>query len=132
MKTILTAAALALPLAGGAMAETLTVYTYDSFVSEWGPGPQIEKKFEAVCDCDLNFVAAGDGAALIGRVKLEGEGPGLRGPDFSGTRTRPGCCHPRKRRIAGRPCSRSWPTVVRAGRAGPERAGGGMPGAIGR
>ena len=74
MKTILTAAALALPLAGGAMAETLTVYTYDSFVSEWGPGPQIEKKFEAVCDCDLNFVAAGDGAALIGRVKLEGEG----------------------------------------------------------
>ena len=25
---------------------TLTVYTYDSFVSEWGPGPIIEEKFE--------------------------------------------------------------------------------------
>ena len=24
----------------------LTVYTYDSFASEWGPGPAIEKAFE--------------------------------------------------------------------------------------
>ena len=23
----------------------LTIYTYDSFISEWGPGPAIEKKF---------------------------------------------------------------------------------------
>lgn len=67
------AAACAFALAGGASAnETLTVYTYDSFVSDWGPGPLIEKKFEAVCDCDLNFVAAGDGAALLGRLRLEG------------------------------------------------------------
>ncbi|MDX1467315.1 MAG: thiamine ABC transporter substrate-binding protein, partial [Halomonas sp.] len=37
---------------------TLTVYTYDSFVSEWGPGPGIEAAFEARCgDCDLEFVA---------------------------------------------------------------------------
>ena len=27
-------------------AEKLTIYTYDSFVSEWGPGPIIEKIFE--------------------------------------------------------------------------------------
>ena len=50
----------------------LTVYTYDSFVSDWGPGPQIEAAFEATCDCDLQFVAAGDGAALLSRIKLEG------------------------------------------------------------
>lgn len=25
---------------------TLTVYTYDSFAAEWGPGPQIKKNFE--------------------------------------------------------------------------------------
>ena len=26
--------------------ETLTIYTYESFISEWGPGPIVEKKFE--------------------------------------------------------------------------------------
>ncbi len=51
----------------------LTVITYDSFVSEWGPGPAVEAAFEETCECDLNFVAAGDGAALMARVKLEGE-----------------------------------------------------------
>jgi thiamine transport system substrate-binding protein len=56
------------------MAETpeLTVYTYDSFVSEWGPGPAIETAFEAVCACDLKLVGLGDGAALLARLKLEG------------------------------------------------------------
>ena len=50
----------------------LTVLTYDSFVSEWGPGPAIEAAFEAECACDLQFVGAGDGAALLARVQLEG------------------------------------------------------------
>ena len=60
--------------ASAAIAETpeLTVYTYDSFVSEWGPGPAIEAQFEQVCDCDLKFVGMGDGAALLARLKLEG------------------------------------------------------------
>ncbi|MDT8857729.1 thiamine ABC transporter substrate binding subunit [Paracoccaceae bacterium Fryx2] len=59
-----------------AAAETpvLTVLTYDSFVSEWGPGPAIEKAFEATCGCDLRLVGAGDGAALLARVQLEGKG----------------------------------------------------------
>ena len=46
--------------------------TYDSFTSEWGPGPAIEKAFEATCACDLQFVPAGDGAALLARIQLEG------------------------------------------------------------
>jgi thiamine transport system substrate-binding protein len=50
----------------------LTVYTYDSFVSDWGPGPVIEAAFEERCGCDLKFVAAGDGAELLARVRLEG------------------------------------------------------------
>ncbi|MCY3878977.1 MAG: thiamine ABC transporter substrate binding subunit [Rhodobacteraceae bacterium] len=50
----------------------LTVYTYDSFVADWGPGPAIESAFEADCDCDLKFTAAGDGAALLARIRLEG------------------------------------------------------------
>jgi len=62
--------------AGAAMAEgtpELTVMTYDSFVSDWGPGPAIEAAFEESCGCDLKFVGAGDGAALLARVKLEGD-----------------------------------------------------------
>ena len=60
--------------ASSAFAETpvLTVYTYDSFVSDWGPGPAIEAAFEETCGCDLQFVGAGDGAALLARIKLEG------------------------------------------------------------
>ena len=60
--------------ASAAYAETpeLVVYTYDSFVADWGPGPQIEKAFEAECACDLKFVGMGDGAALLARLKLEG------------------------------------------------------------
>lgn len=56
------------------MADTkeLTVYTYDSFISDWGPGPQIEQAFEAVCDCDLKLVGVEDGAALLARIRLEG------------------------------------------------------------
>lgn len=67
----LAATTLALP----AMAETpvLTVLTYDSFTAEWGPGPAIEKGFEATCGCDLQFQTAGDGAAVLARLKLEGE-----------------------------------------------------------
>ncbi len=52
----------------------LTVYTYDSFVSDWGPGPQVEQTFEAICNCDLKLVGIEDGAALLARIKLEGEG----------------------------------------------------------
>lgn len=55
-----------------AQTPVLTVLTYDSFASDWGPGPQIEKAFEASCGCDLRFVPAGDGAALLARLRLEG------------------------------------------------------------
>ena len=64
----------ALLAASPALAQTpqLTVYTYDSFLSEWGPGPAIKQAFETECGCVLNLVGAGDGAALLGRLKLEG------------------------------------------------------------
>lgn len=73
MKKHLLAAGL-LAIATPALAETpvLQVLTYDSFTSEWGPGPAVEKAFEATCACDLQFVPAGDGAALLARVQLEG------------------------------------------------------------
>src|SRR5690554_2326819 len=61
-------------IATGAQAQTpvLTVYTYDSFITEWGPGPLIETALEAECGCDLQFLSAGDGASLLARVLLEG------------------------------------------------------------
>jgi thiamine transport system substrate-binding protein len=63
-----------LAVATMASAETpvLNVLTYESFVAEWGPGPAVEKAFEATCACDLQFTSAGDGAALLARIKLEG------------------------------------------------------------
>ena len=69
------AASLFLPgLAVAQNRQELTVYTYESFTSEWGPGPQVEKAFEAECGCDLKFVGVADGVALLNRVKLEGVG----------------------------------------------------------
>ncbi|MGU3576950.1 thiamine ABC transporter substrate binding subunit [Brucellaceae bacterium C25G] len=52
--------------------DTLTVYTYDSFTSKWGPGPVVKANFEAICDCEVKFIAAADGVALLNRLKLEG------------------------------------------------------------
>ncbi|EHU9452580.1 thiamine ABC transporter substrate binding subunit [Vibrio vulnificus] len=52
--------------------KTLTIYTYDSFASDWGPGPTVEKAFEAQCGCDVNFVALDDGVSILNRLRLEG------------------------------------------------------------
>ncbi len=74
LKTLPLAAALALtfgPLAAEEKPE-LVIYTYESFTSEWGPGPAIKAAFEEVCGCTVRFVGAGDGAALLGRLRLEG------------------------------------------------------------
>jgi len=50
----------------------LTIYTYDSFISEWGPGPAIEKNFEASCACDVNFIGLDSSLGILGRLQLEG------------------------------------------------------------
>ena len=53
-------------------AEKLTIYTYDSFVSEWGPGPIIEKQFEETYQIDLDLVAVDSAATLLNKIILEG------------------------------------------------------------
>lgn len=53
--------------------QTLTVYTYDSFVSDWGPGPKIKEAFEKNCHCELKFVAEEDGVSILNRLKIEGK-----------------------------------------------------------
>lgn len=69
--TLIAATALALPAAAK---DALTVYTYNSFVADWGPGAKIKATFEKTCECDLTFVALGDGVAMLNRLKLEGKG----------------------------------------------------------
>ena len=54
-------------------AEKLTIYTYDSFVSEWGPGPIIKKIFEDKHNADIQFVAVDSAATLLNKVILEGD-----------------------------------------------------------
>lgn len=66
------ALALCLALSVQAAPPTLTVYTYDSFTSDWGPGPQVKKAFETRCDCILELVGLEDGVSMLNRLKLEG------------------------------------------------------------
>ena len=51
----------------------LTVYTYDSFSADWGPGPAVKKAFEADCGCELKYVALEDGVSLLNRLRMEGK-----------------------------------------------------------
>jgi len=52
----------------------LTVYTYESFTAEWGPGPAIKEGFEKQCgNCTIDFVALDSSAGILNRVQLEGE-----------------------------------------------------------
>lgn len=69
----LAACAAAMLAATPARAGTLTVYTYDSFVAEWGPGPAIAEAWRQRCGCELEWVAVGDAALLLARLRLEGE-----------------------------------------------------------
>ncbi|HIF5651517.1 TPA: thiamine ABC transporter substrate binding subunit [Vibrio parahaemolyticus] len=74
MKTTLNLIALTAITSTSAFAaeNTLTIYTYDSFAADWGPGPKIEQAFEAKCGCDVNFVALDDGVSILNRLRLEG------------------------------------------------------------
>lgn len=51
---------------------TLTLYTYDAFAADWGPGPQLKAGFEATCGCTVAFVAAEDSISALRRIQLEG------------------------------------------------------------
>jgi thiamine transport system substrate-binding protein len=66
--------ALSTTTSANAADKTLTIYTYESFTSEWGPGPKVKAAFEKTCNCTVNFVSVADGVALLSRLKLEGAG----------------------------------------------------------
>lgn len=72
LAAVLSVLALAVP-GRAAEKKTLTIYTYDSFTADWGPGPKVKAAFEKSCGCTLEWVSAADGVALLNRLKLEGE-----------------------------------------------------------
>ena len=54
-----------------AIANDLTIYTYSSFNSEWGPGPKVFPLFEKKCSCKLKIVTLEDTGQLLARFLLE-------------------------------------------------------------
>ena len=53
----------------------VVVYTYDSFISEWGPAPVLEKLFEEHSDYDLVFISVGDAAQVLSKATVERANP---------------------------------------------------------
>ena len=51
--------------------ETIIVGTYDSFATEWGPGPEIESLFEENCECDLKYVTTSQAGTLLGNIFIK-------------------------------------------------------------
>ena len=72
--TVMAAIAMAMTTVPAQATDTpvLTIYTYDSFASEWGPGPAIKEAFEVDCSCEVQFVALDSSIGILGRVQLEG------------------------------------------------------------
>lgn len=54
-----------------AAAKEITVYTYDSFISEWGPGPEIARLFTEKTGIKVNYVDCGDGAQILSKAITE-------------------------------------------------------------
>lgn len=53
----------------------IVVYAYDSFVSEWGPGPELKRLFEEKTGYSLTLVSCGDAAEVLSRAVREKMNP---------------------------------------------------------
>jgi thiamine transport system substrate-binding protein len=58
--------------AGNKPVQEVVVWTYDSFNSEWGPGPEATKRFLAETGITIQWVSHGDAGELLSRLLLEG------------------------------------------------------------
>lgn len=54
------------------MAENIVIWTYDSFISEWGPGPEISRKFEEKTGVKIVWESGNDSGHIVSRLLLEG------------------------------------------------------------
>jgi thiamine transport system substrate-binding protein len=51
----------------------LVIWTYDSFNSEWGPGPDVSKVFEEKTGVKITWVSHGDAGEIVSRLIQEGD-----------------------------------------------------------
>lgn len=56
-------------------AEALTIYAYDSFCSDWGPGPGIVAMFQEQTGISVDLISAGDGGQVLQRTIVEKNSP---------------------------------------------------------
>jgi thiamine transport system substrate-binding protein len=68
------ACVLAAPLAAQSP-QSLVIYAYDSFVSEWGPGPKVIPSFERQTGAKVTVISAGDAGQVLARAILEKANP---------------------------------------------------------
>ncbi len=54
---------------------SLVIYTHDSFISEWGPGPQVIPMFEEKYGIEVNMISAGDTGQMLSRAIMEADKP---------------------------------------------------------
>ncbi|MBN1785760.1 MAG: thiamine ABC transporter substrate-binding protein [Candidatus Methanofastidiosa archaeon] len=59
----------------GSEEKELTIYTYDSFVSDWGPGPLVIPLFEEEYGVTVNVVSIGSSGDMITRAIAEKDDP---------------------------------------------------------
>ena len=57
-------------------AQELVIWTYDSFNSEWGPGPDVSKTFEEKTGIKITWESRGDAGSIVSRLLFEGEKAG--------------------------------------------------------
>ena len=55
--------------------QEITVYTYDAFSGDWGPGPAIIADFEEKTGIKVNLVSAGDAIEMLIKVSSEKNNP---------------------------------------------------------
>lgn len=53
--------------------KNLIVWTYDSFVSEWGPGPQLAELYKKETGATVQFLSKGDGGNLLAALLSAGK-----------------------------------------------------------
>lgn len=52
---------------------TITVYAYDAFCGDWGPGAVVIPAFEEKTGIKVNLVSAGDAGEMVSRIIMEGD-----------------------------------------------------------
>lgn len=72
---VITVASLCAVSCAKAADDTLVIYCYDSFASEWGTGPVVAKAFTEATGISVQLVPVGDGGQVLSRALDEKDNP---------------------------------------------------------